>query len=339
MKNEFSLLPRKLLNSAFTSTKKPLTINDLNFLSVLCSYITPDTPRAPLKIDKIELCRKLGFTDVSGYYRNLKNSLLRLQSFAFNISEAAPVNVHAINLFEHTNNKRENFVTIEFTESFYRLATDVNKGTDGFSRVQVSEVLKLDKGTSKRIYLILSTLNKKGETFFTPEELREKLGFSGKYKDNTNFLKRVLIPAVNELIYTDSPIKIESVIKGKRSTVGFKISFIEKKPEQAANPNKGLGVNDINQLKGYIKGRLHLNDNQAGKLIKRAPVSEIVRLGKIIEQAITESRNGKREGARQIRPEKYASYSASVFRKNFPAVTGDLFAEYYTPFKTLTAAA
>jgi plasmid replication initiation protein len=306
-------------------------------LSVLCSYITPERPRAPLIIDKIELCRKLGFTDVTGYYRNLKNSLLRLQSFAFNISETAPVNVHAINLFEHTNNKRESFVTIDFSESFYRLATDVNKGTDGFSRVQISEVLKLDKGTSKRIYLLISNFNRNGETFFTPEELREKLGFTGKYKDNTNFLKRVLIPAVNELIYSDRPIKITPVLRGKRSIIGYKFAFIERKPEQATNPNAGLGEEGKNQLKGYIKGRLHLNENQAALLIKRAPVSEIVRLGRIIETAIAESRNGKR--ANKILPEKYASYTASVFRKNFPPSVGDLFAAVYVPFVPVNVAA
>ena len=335
MKHQNFTLPKYLLNSGFSFKEKPLSTKQINFLIIICSYIVPGD--STVVITKKELSQRLGLHNKTrGFYRDLRNSLFELQGFKINVHTNAPTDVDLINILEHKNIKRENFITVTFTNSFLSLF-DFAVQTPGFTTFEVSEVLKLEKGLSKRIYMLLENISPGENIYFTIAELRKKLHYENKYLDNTNFYQRALVPAQLELMKTNRAFKLLEKKEGKK-LVGFTFSFSEPMQKKETGANTHLTPAQVEQTRGYISGRLGLNTDQANYLIKRVPIKDITRIGKIIEKTFSESRNGTRNGARKVEPGNYAGYSAKAFRNNYHAKEGDLFARKYIPFVELASA-
>lgn len=324
MKKAVALMPNKIILSKFCNTDITLTKRDINFLTVLCSYIDPeDQPDKVYQINKIDLIHKFGFSKHS-FYRDLKNALIRLQSFVFNVSENAPKSVKAVNTFKHTNDYNSTFISITFDSEFHSMVTDIEPGCEGFTRIQVDKVLKFKHQHTKKLYMILSRYKENDIIDFDLSDLRNKLDLVDKYQDTNDLLKRAMIPAVNEMVFTDKPFKFEPVKQGKK-IVSLRLTMLKPnsmevlKNEFRISPiiNSELNETEKNQFLGYLRGKLFLSEEQAAYVFERIELKDLQPVCKGIEKAFTESRTGIRTGLRKILPEKYAGYTASTLRRVF----------------------
>lgn len=88
--------------------------------------------------------------------------------------------------------------------------------TSNFTKAQLSQLLKIKRPTSHRIYWLLREYLAFGKRTVGVDELRHILGFTDEYADRFDHFKaRVLEPAQKELSQTDLPFTYELIKKGR----------------------------------------------------------------------------------------------------------------------------
>jgi len=88
--------------------------------------------------------------------------------------------------------------------------------TSNFTKAQLSQLLKIKRPTSHRIYWLLREYAAFGKRTVGVDELRHMLGFTDEYADRFDHFKtRVLEPALKELAQTDLPFTYELIKVGR----------------------------------------------------------------------------------------------------------------------------
>jgi len=109
--------------------------------------------------------------------------------------------------------KKEGVVEAVFNEHLRPYLLEL---TSNFTKAQLSQVLKIKRPTSHRIYWLLREYATFGKRTIGVEELRQVLGFKEEYADRfDHFRTRVLDPAQEELAHTDLPFTYEVLKQGR----------------------------------------------------------------------------------------------------------------------------
>ena len=332
----------KVFISGFTKQNKAINRKDFNSFALICSYVKQGDQSNVYDIEKAELIKALKLNR-SSCYRDLKNTLANLQTYVFNVeSPDKPADLRARNLYKHDNFQKSKIVRFTFDPDLHKLLTDIDPVSRPFTRIQVDQILKYKKATTKLLYIHLAGFQPGSVLHYTIDQIKELLDLSHKYPDTSDLFKRAIVPAVNDMYESDLPISVGEIWdsdpekrKGKKIT-GITIKLLiakSKDPDSSINNvNPDLSFEKRNQLSGWITGILKLNNDQANHLINRVPIKQLIAIGQGIEKNFAESRSGIRSNEKKIRPEKYSAYSASVFRKNFRTMDGDILSKKYIPF-------
>jgi hypothetical protein len=117
--------------------------------------------------------------------------------------------------------KKEGVVEAVFNEHLRPYLLEL---TSNFTKAQLSQVLKIKRPTSHRIYWLLREYASFGKRTIGVDELRHLLGFKDEYADRfDHFRTRVLDPAQEELAQTDLPFTYEVIKQGR---VNSEIRFL-----------------------------------------------------------------------------------------------------------------
>jgi len=109
--------------------------------------------------------------------------------------------------------KREGVVEAVFNEHLRPYLLELK---NNFTKAQLSQVLKIKRPASHRIYWLLREYAAFGKRTVSVAELRHVLGFKEEYADRFDHFKtRVLDPAQQELAQTDLPFTYELVKQGR----------------------------------------------------------------------------------------------------------------------------
>ena len=109
--------------------------------------------------------------------------------------------------------KREGVVEAVFNEHLRPYLLELK---NNFTKAQLSQVLKIKRPASHRIYWLLREYVAFGKRTVSVAELRHVLGFKDEYADRFDHFKtRVLDPAQEELAQTDLPFTYELIKQGR----------------------------------------------------------------------------------------------------------------------------
>lgn len=120
-----------------------------------------------------------------------------------------------------------------------------------YTQYMLKYVVNLNSKHSIRIYELLKQYEKIGSRTFDISDLKEMLAIPGKYPNNSNFVRVVLNPAVDEINDgTDLKVKFEMIGRGKDARVRFDIKPNEKmfkhdKPEKKKKSKISKDILDL----------------------------------------------------------------------------------------------
>ena len=332
----------KVFISGFTRQSKAINRKDFNSFALICSYVKQGDQSNIYDIEKAELIKALKLHR-SSCYRDLRITLANLQTYVFNVeSPDKPTDSRIRNLYKHDNFQKAKTIKFTFDPDLHKLLTNIDPVARPFTRIQVDQILKYKKATTKLLYIHLATYQPGSVLHYTIDQIKELLDLSHKYPDTSDLFKRAIVPAVNDMFESDLPISIAEIWdsdpekrKGKKITgVTIKLLIAKSKDPDSSinNVNPDLTLEKRNQLAGWITGVLKLSNDQADHLINRVPVKQLITIGKGIEKNFSESRSGIRSDEKKIKPEKYSGYTAKVFRNIFRTMDGDILSKKYIPF-------
>ncbi len=291
MTHTIALVPNKLILSRFSNKDIKLTKADIDFLLILFSYISPDDQADTIyEIQKIDLVKKFGLSQHS-LYRDLRESLIRLQSFVFDVATVGRGKY--VNTFKHENKENSSSITLKFAKELHNMVTDIKPGCEGFTRIQVSRVLALKSEYSKKMYLHLSSYQEADELELDETQLRSILDVQDNYKMFSDVINYGLRIAINELAFSDKPFKFAPVKTGKKIT-GVKITMLKGSSLQVvtdngATYNKQTVNTDLlpaerNKILGYLQAKIYLSKENAEKLLNRVEIPKLQPVVKDLEQ-------------------------------------------------------
>jgi plasmid replication initiation protein len=143
-----------------------------------------------------------------------------------------------------TYNEGKGFVEVMFGNDIIPLITRLSKE---YTEYELIQIRNLNSVYALRVFEMLMQWKMLGKTpLVTVEDLRSRLGIAGhQYKLMSNFKKRVLDLAINEINeHTDITASYKQHKQGKAIT-GFTFTFKKKKePKQIANDNGYIKMTD-----------------------------------------------------------------------------------------------
>ena len=143
-----------------------------------------------------------------------------------------------------TYNEGKGFVEVMFSNDIIPLITRLSKE---YTEYELIQIRNLNSVYALRVFEMLMQWKILGKTpLVTVEDLRSRLGIAGhQYKLMSNFKKRVLDLAINEINeHTDITASYKQHKQGKAIT-GFTFTFKKKKePKQIANDNGYIKMTD-----------------------------------------------------------------------------------------------
>ena len=223
------LIPNKLLISAFSNKEIKLTSRDIDFLLILSKYAKAADSGSWMEINKKEILDAFNKTQTRKY-KDLREALIRIQSFVFNISNDQLKKGDYVNIFKHKNNVDSSTIKIKFDIDMRALLTQLDGGN--FATLNLQNILAFKSIYTKRLYMILSTLPSPGQKFYSIIQLREMLDLKSSYSDNSNLLRRAILPAQAELLQTDRAFQFHLKKTGKKITgILFDLLKGESAPE------------------------------------------------------------------------------------------------------------
>ncbi|HET9501898.1 MAG TPA: replication initiation protein [Hymenobacter sp.] len=112
--------------------------------------------------------------------------------------------------------------------------------TSNFTKAQLSQLLKIKRPASHRIYWLLREYAAFGKRTVGVDELRHILGFTDEYADRFDHFKaRVLEPARKELSQTDLPFTYE-LLKEGRVVSAIRFLFLPNSAQASALPSAAV---------------------------------------------------------------------------------------------------
>ena len=194
-----------------------------------------------------------------------------------------------------TYNEGKGFVEVMFGNDIIPLITRLSKE---YTEYELIQIRNLNSAKALRVFEMLMQWKMLGKTpLVTIEDLRSRLGIAGhQYKLMSNFKKRVLDLAINEINeHTDITASYKQHKQGKAIT-GFTFTFKKKKePKQIANDN------------GYIK----MTDKQistfSSKLASLPELGSLAPIGASVSDYAAIIANELRDTSQQQKYHKYLS--------------------------------
>lgn len=226
-----ALIPNKILLSSFSNKDIQLTKKDVDLILILSSLVTKDGPQE-FVINKQELAEQFRLNR-NTLYRDLRDSLIRLQSFVFNLAEEAPKKGKFVNIFHHENDQDSSEIKITFSKEMHSLLCNLSEGN--YSHIDIDTVLSFKYLYTKRLYMVLSRYETGQSPEFSIADLRAMLGvLQDEYTLTADFLKRCVIPAQVELLkvdengnfISDRQFNIQYIKTGKKIT-GVKLHILK----------------------------------------------------------------------------------------------------------------
>ena len=202
----------RLIEAIFTHR---LTAREQKIIIYLVSKIQPDdTDFKPYSLPIKAFSQMLGYKG-KPKYEELREITKKLLGKVIEIQRGDKLlQTHWLSDVEYNSNKG----TIEF--SFHpKMKPYLLQLKREFTTYKLVNIMQLKSGYSIRFYELLKQWERVKKTTYSLEEIREKIGIKGKYKEYSNFKLRVIDPAYRELKEkTDISFEYEPIKKGRSVT-------------------------------------------------------------------------------------------------------------------------
>ncbi len=218
----------------------------------------------PLRIDALRYAEVFGGTRQNAYGR-MKEAEETLFNRRFTIPDGngKPIKSRWLQQVQYFDG--QGAIELVFTVAIVKAISRIDGIKDFFTSYLLEQTVDLDSVYSVRLYELLVQWKKVKQTpLFELVKFRNQMGIDAdEYKRMSDFKRRVLDVAVDEInVKTDLKIKYENV-KKSRSIIGFKFIVLEKKKpkEQAKN-------DDIKELNGDLFTIEGLSDKQLWRITR-----------------------------------------------------------------------
>ena len=203
-----------MVNAGFTMSALEMRC----FLAMISRIGRDDTALPVCRIPVRELCgesaSKNVYTEVRAMTEKMASRFLLLEVLGPNgerLKEPDIKNRPLMGAIDYL--KREGVVEAVFNEHLRPYLLELK---NNFTKAQLSQVLKLKRPASHRIYWLLREYAAFGKRTVSLGELRHVLGLKDEYADRfDHFRTRVLDPAQEELAHTDLPFTYELLKQGR----------------------------------------------------------------------------------------------------------------------------
>jgi hypothetical protein len=203
-----------MVNAGFTMSALEMRC----FLAMISRIGREDTALPVCRIPVRELCAdsnsKNVYTEVRAMTEKMASRFLLLEVLGPNgerLKEPDIKNRPLMGAIDYL--KREGVVEAVFNEHLKPYLLELK---NNFTKAQLSQVLKIKRPASHRIYWLLREYAAFGKRTISVSELRHVLGLKDEYIDRfDHFRARVLDPAQEELAQTDLPFTYELIKQGR----------------------------------------------------------------------------------------------------------------------------
>jgi uncharacterized protein YdbL (DUF1318 family) len=203
-----------MVNAGFTMSALEMRC----FLAMISRIGREDTALPVCRIPVRELCAdsnsKNVYTEVRAMTEKMASRFLLLEVLGPNgerLKEPDIKNRPLMGAIDYL--KREGVVEAVFNEHLKPYLLELK---NNFTKAQLSQVLKIKRPASHRIYWLLREYAAFGKRTVSVSELRHVLGLKDEYADRfDHFRTRVLDPAQEELAQTDLPFTYELIKQGR----------------------------------------------------------------------------------------------------------------------------
>lgn len=232
------------------------------------------TTDMPLRIDALRYADVFGTTRQNAYIRMKEaEETLFNRRFSFFDEDGKLVKSRWISQVKYLDN--EGAIEIVFTPAVVQGISRINGVKEFFTQYLLSQTAQLKSVYSSRLYELLIQWKSTGKTpIINLEDFRAQLGIEeNQYKLMSDFKKRVLDLAINDINEkTDIKVTYQQHKKG-RSISGFSFNFKQKKlANQSVEPKRDLNTLDI--FSKMTDKQRHLFANKLSKLPEMGRYSE-----------------------------------------------------------------
>jgi hypothetical protein len=203
-----------LVNAGFTMSALEMRF----FLAMLSRISREDTTLPVCRITVKEICPDSSsatvYADVREMVTRMLSRILLLEILGPNGERVKQPDIQGFPLMgKALYLKKEGVVEAVFNDHLRPYLLEL---TSNFTKAQLSQLLKIKRPTSHRIYWLLREYLAFGKRTVGVDELRHILGFTDEYVDRFDHFKaRVLEPAQKELSQTDLPFTYELLKEGR----------------------------------------------------------------------------------------------------------------------------
>jgi hypothetical protein len=203
-----------LVNAGFTMSALEMRF----FLAMLSRISREDTTLPVCRITVKEICPDSSsatvYADVREMVTRMLSRILLLEILGPNGERVKQPDIQGFPLMgKALYLKKEGIVEAVFNDHLRPYLLEL---TSNFTKAQLSQLLKIKRPTSHRIYWLLREYLSFGKRTVGVDELRHILGFTDEYVDRFDHFKaRVLEPAQKELAQTDLPFTYELLKEGR----------------------------------------------------------------------------------------------------------------------------
>jgi hypothetical protein len=203
-----------LVNAGFTMSALEMRF----FLAMLSRIGREDTTLPVCRITVKEICPDSSsatvYADVREMVTRMLSRILLLEILGPNGERVKQPDIQGFPLMgKALYLKKEGIVEAVFNDHLRPYLLEL---TSNFTKAQLSQLLKIKRPTSHRIYWLLREYLSFGKRTVGVDELRHILGFTDEYVDRFDHFKaRVLEPAQKELAQTDLPFTYELLKEGR----------------------------------------------------------------------------------------------------------------------------
>lgn len=232
------------------------------------------TTDMPLRIDALRYADVFGTTRQNAYIRMKEaEETLFNRRFSFFDEDGKLVKSRWISQVKYLDN--EGAIEIVFTPAVVQGISRINGVKEFFTQYLLSQTAQLKSVYSSRLYELLIQWKSAGKTpIINLEDFRAQLGIEeNQYKLMSDFKKRVLDLAINDINEkTDIKVTYQQHKKG-RSISGFSFNFKQKKlANQSVEPKRDLNTLDI--FSKMTDKQRHLFANKLSELPEMGRYSE-----------------------------------------------------------------
>ncbi|MEZ0566187.1 MULTISPECIES: replication initiation protein RepM [Acinetobacter] len=232
------------------------------------------TTDMPLRIDALRYADVFGTTRQNAYIRMKEaEETLFNRRFSFFDEDGKLVKSRWISQVKYLDN--EGAIEIVFTPAVVQGISRINGVKEFFTQYLLSQTAQLKSVYSSRLYELLIQWKSTGKTpIINLEDFRAQLGIEeNQYKLMSDFKKRVLDLAINDINEkTDIKVTYQQHKKG-RSISGFSFNFKQKKlANQSVEPKRDLNTLDI--FSKMTDKQRHLFANKLSELPEMGRYSE-----------------------------------------------------------------